>query len=109
MRRREMDIRNDVEEWISRIPETQGVGGLSHRWADDGESLPNMLCVSARSGKNVRVWDTYADAEGGALECEIPLGMVKKDRYPWMVVMRREDFGELLSAWLREQKVLEHG
>ena len=49
-----------------------------------------------------RVWQAYAEAEAESNPGEVPLALIKRDRFPWIAVVNCHDFAPRPAAWLLE-------
>jgi hypothetical protein len=114
-RRKGARLERDAASWLEETTGVKFRRALSQYQESSGRDLEaiddpsNPLVVQVKGGKLPQIWQAYAEAEGAASPGEIPLALVKRDRYPWLVVINREDFAPMLSAWSasvsKEEKV----
>lgn len=99
-------LERDAANWLEDATGIKFRRALDQYQASSGRDLEgdSPLVVQVKGGKAPRVWAAYAEAEAEAKPGEIPLALVKRDRYPWLVVLNRSDFGPMLAAWLRERE-----
>tara|TARA_R110000824_G_scaffold170544_1_gene347925 strand:+ start:141 stop:695 length:555 start_codon:yes stop_codon:yes gene_type:complete len=99
-------LERDAATWLEEVTGIKFRRALDQYQASSGKDLEgdSPLVVQVKGGKSPRIWQAYAEAEGEAKSGEVPIALIKRDRYPWLVVLNREDYAPMLAAWLRERK-----
>lgn len=73
--------------------------------AGDVEGLPGIH-IEVKRTESLRPWDYMGQAVHDAAEAgkdELPIVAWKRNDYPWMVIMRAEEWFELYRAWELER------
>jgi hypothetical protein len=99
-------LERDAASWLEDVTGIKFRRALDQYQASSGKDLigDSPLVVQVKGGKMPPIWKAYAEAEGESNPGEVPIAIIKRDRYPWMIVLNREDFAPMLAAWLRERE-----
>lgn len=100
-------LERDAAAWLEKTTGVKFRRALDQYQASSGKDLEgedSPLVVQVKGGKAPRVWAAYAEAEAEAKPEEVPFALVKRDRYPWLVIINRADFAPMLAAWMRERE-----
>lgn len=97
-------LERDAASWLEDVTGIKFRRALDQYQASSGKDLEgdSPLVVQVKGGKMPPIWKAYAEAESEANPGEVPVALIKRDRYPWLIVLNREDFAPMLAAWFRE-------